>query len=306
LKRPKVVVICGPTGIGKTSVGIHLAKRFQAEIISADSMQIYRQMNIGTAKPTAPEQAAIPHHLIDVLDPDEPCDAARFADMARRRITELHRRAVTPFMVGGTGLYIKATLQGIFTSAQTDIEIRERWFQAADDHGVQYLYEVLQQQDPETAKKLHPHDRYRIIRALEVQEATGLSISEHHRRHAFSNRPFEALKIGLRIDRETLYDRINRRVDHMVADGLVQEVRELLRQGYTPEMKSMQSIGYRHVTAYLTGRTNWNETLRTLKRDTRRFAKRQLTWFNADPEIVWSSPGKLDELEGLIEKFLVS
>jgi len=218
--KPKVIVICGPTGIGKTSVGIRLAEKLGGEIISADSMQIFRYMDIGTAKPTADEQNRVIHHLIDIVDPDEDFDAVRFAEIARDRVMQLHHRGVMPVVVGGTGLYIKALLQGLFQSNPVDPQIRERLSQEAAENGSISLHDRLKQVDPDTANRLHPNDAYRIIRALETIESTGRSITEHHQDHGFADEPFHALKIGLQMDRQKLYDRIDQRVNLMIDAGL--------------------------------------------------------------------------------------
>ena len=303
-QKPKVIVICGPTGVGKTSVAIETAEVFNGEIISADSMQIYRHMNIGTAKPTLYEQSCIPHHMIDIVDPDEPFNAAEYAKMAYEIMLKLHGHGIIPFVVGGTGLYIKALIHGLFSDGQVDPRIRKHLKDTAAIHGPEFLYHRLIECDPETAKKIHPNDTHRIIRALEVLEITGKSISKYHREHRFTDKPFKVLKIGLHMDREVLYNRINRRVDTMMAAGLVDEVKGLLGMNYTKDLKSMQSIGYRHVVDFIEGSLSWDETIRTLKRDTRRYAKRQLTWYKADSEIVWIEPDRLSDIRRIIKSFL--
>ena len=302
--KPKVIIICGPTGVGKTAVGIQLAEKLDGEIISADSMQIYRCMDIGTAKPTADEQSRIPHHMIDIVDPDENFDAVRFAEMARDKVMQLHQRGVMPLVVGGTGLYIKALLQGLFQSNPVDPKTRERLMKEAVENGSGILYDRLKRVDPDTADRLHPNDSHRIIRALETIESTGRSISEHQQAHGFADEPFNALKICLQIDRQKLYDRIDQRVDFMIEAGFVDEVKKLLGMGYSADLKSMQSIGYRHMADFLEGRLSWDECVRTLKRDTRRFAKRQFTWFGADQQIQWYEPDQLNEIVRLVEGFL--
>jgi tRNA dimethylallyltransferase len=303
IKKPKVIVICGPTGVGKTAVGIQVAETLGGEIISADSMQIYRYMDIGTAKPTVDEQNRIFHHLIDIVDPDEDFDAVRFAKMAREKVLQLHHRDVLPVVVGGTGLYIKALLQGLFQSNPADPIIRERLMKEAAENGSSRLHDRLQQVDPDTAERLHPNDSYRIVRALETIESTGRSISDHHQDHGFADEPFQALKICLQMDRQKLYDRIDQRVDLMIEAGLVDEVQKLLGMGYTADLKSMQSIGYRHMVDVIEGRLSRDEGVRTLKRDTRRYAKRQFTWFGADQEIHWYEPGQLNDIIRLMKGF---
>ena len=302
--KPKVIIICGPTGIGKTTVGIKLAEKFGGEIVGADSMQIYRHMDIGTAKPTREERRKVSHHMVDIVDPDEDFDAVQFSERARATITELNRQGRLSFVVGGTGLYIKALLHGFFQSEPVDPKIRNRLKQELEQSGSGFLYERLVQVDPVTAGRLHPNDSYRILRALETIASSGKSISKHHLDHGFDEDPFHALRIGLRIDRAKLYARIDQRVDAMIQAGLIEEVTKLLAMGYSAGLKPMQSIGYRHVIGFLEGSLPWDECLRTLKRDTRRFAKRQFTWFGADPQIIWYEPDQLNEIIRLVEGFL--
>ena len=302
--KPKIVIICGPTGIGKTTVAIDLARHFKGQIIGADSMQVYKYMDIGTAKPTAAEQAHVVHHMVDFVELDESFDAAQYAARAREKIIELDQQHITPFVVGGTGLYIKALLYGLFDEKVSDPEIRDRLKAEADTHGIQILYERLGQRDPETAERLHPNDTYRILRALEVIEATGQSISKHHKKHGFFDQPFESLKIGLKMDRALLYERIDRRVDAMISAGFLDEVKGLMTRGYSKDLKPMQSIGYRHMVDYIEGRLSWQECVRTLKRDHRRYAKRQLTWFGADSEIIWKAPVQVEALKRIVVNFI--
>jgi tRNA dimethylallyltransferase len=302
--KPNIIVICGPTALGKTSMAIELAAMFNGEIIGADSMQIYRYMDIGTAKPSSAEQSRIPHHMIDIIDPDQHFDAQRYAQMAHDKIMELVPRDTVPFVVGGTGLYIKALVHGMFKAAPPDPEVRSRLKEQAENHGIEFLYKQLALCDPDAAKKIHPCDTYRVIRALEIYKLTGKTISEYHRAHRFRDMPYRVLKIGLHLDREQLYDRINHRVDTMIGAGFVEEVRDLLGRGYPPDLKSMQSIGYRHLVDYIAERLEWEQALQTMQRDTRRYAKRQMTWFKADPQIAWHTPGQLENMRRIIEKFL--
>ena len=301
---PKVIVICGPTALGKTSTAIYLAEHFHGEIIGADSMQIYRYMDIGTAKPTVDEQARIKHHMIDFIDPDEHFDARKYATLSREKVMELHGQKIIPFVVGGTGLYIKAFLHGLFETEGPDSDIRRRLKAEVQAYGSAYLYKRLCRQDPDTAQKIHHNDTYRIMRALEVYALTGKSLAELHHAHRFKDSPFAVLKIGLYIHRKKLYDRINSRVEMMIKSGFVNEVKRLLTMGYSPNLKSMQSIGYRHIVNFIQGHCTWDETVRTLKRDTRRYAKRQMTWFKADPEVIWKEPDALESIKELIKKFL--
>jgi len=302
--KPKIIIICGPTALGKTSMAINLAGTFNGEIIGADSMQIYRYMDIGTAKPTTDEQSCVAHHMIDLVDPDEHFDARQFAEMGHENIMKLYARGVTPFIVGGTGLYIKVLVNGLFKAGQSDTHMRNRLKEQARIYGADFLHKRLSLHDPDTAERIHPNDTYRIIRALEVYELTGKTITAFQREHGFKDNRFRMLKIGLHINREVLYDRINHRADAMIDSGFLDEVQGLLDMGYRDDLKSMRSIGYRHLVDFIKGRCSWDETMRTLKRDTRRYAKRQLTWFKADPTIVWREPGQLKEIRRLIKKFL--
>jgi tRNA dimethylallyltransferase len=285
--KPKIVIICGPTGIGKTSLAIQLAQYFGGEIISADSMQIYQYMDIGTAKPTPDERAMVRHHLIDIVEPDQSFDAARFSSLAHEVIQTLHKRHLLPLIAGGTGLYIKALVHGLFRSRSADPEILRQLGENARQFGSQALYDRLLECDPQAAEKIHPNDTFRIIRALEVFQSTCKPISAYQRRHQFADQPYHVLKMGLYMPREALYNRINHRVDRMLADGLLDEVRKLLDTGYDASLKSMQAIGYRHMLQYLSGELDWDEAVRTMKRDTRRYAKRQMTWFRKDSAIEW-------------------
>ena len=299
-----IVVICGPTGVGKTSAAVEMAEFFNGQIISADSMQIYRYMDIGTAKPTYEEQARVTHHMIDIVDPGEHFDAAMFAEIAGEKIRQLHKQGVVPFIAGGTGLYIKTLIHGIFPSVPVDPGIRMKLKKEASAEDIGFLYERLSKCDPGTAGKIHPNDTYRIIRALEVFETTGKTISECHHEHRFANKRFRVLKIGLHMNRESLYEHINTRVDAMTETGFADEVRNLLNMGYQPDLKSMQSIGYRHITGYIRGKLSWEEAMQTLKQDTRRYAKRQMTWFRTDSEIVWTEAGEYGKIKELINSFL--
>ena len=302
-EKPKVIIICGPTGIGKTSVAIKIAEAVNGEIISADSMQIYRHMDIGTAKPTPAEQDRARHHMIDIVNPDEHFDAALFSGIAHDKVLNLDARRIVPIVAGGTGLYIKALIHGLFGADPADPDIRTKLKGEVDAHGAGFLYERLAESDPDAVGRIHPNDTYRIIRALELTEATGKTISKHHGKHRFADKRFTVLKIGLQMEREALYDRINQRVDVMIEKGLVDEVSGLLERGYSQDLKSMKSIGYRHMVDFIKGRVSIDETIRTLKRDTRRYAKRQMTWFNADPEIVWTKPDQVEDIMLRVKDF---
>jgi tRNA dimethylallyltransferase len=302
--KPKIIVICGPTGIGKTTMAIRVAEAFTGEIVGADSMQIYRYMDIGTAKPTPDETSRITHHMIDVADPSDFFDAARYVRMARPCVQKLIQNNVLPVVAGGTGLYIKALLHGLSKAAMTDPVVKNRLKKEAETCGSHFLHERLTDCDPIAARRIHPNDSFRIIRALEVFEMTGRPMSSVQAAHQFDDNPFDALNIGLFMDRTALYARIDQRVETMITAGLIDEVQGLLDSGYDPKAKAMQSIGYRHVIAYLAGQIDKNEAIRTLKRDTRRYAKRQQTWFKADRDMIWMAPDDWDAIHGRVRSFL--
>jgi tRNA dimethylallyltransferase len=300
---PRVAVLVGPTAVGKTALALDLAEALHAEIVNADSMQVYCELDIGTAKPTALERARVRHHLVDVAHPDEPYDAARFAQEGRAVIAELHRQGVAPLVVGGTGLYIKALLAGLFHQEEAVHEVRPRLARELTTQGLPALWARLACLDPATARRLPPGDTYRILRALEVVEATGRPLSELHAAHRFQDCPYVALKLGLDLPREELYRRIEARVEAMLSEGWLEEVRHLLTR-YSPEIKPLQALGYRSLVAFLEGRLSLEEAIDLAKKDTRRYAKRQLTWFRADPEVRWFHPSQRVEMLGTLNDFL--
>ncbi len=302
--KSKLIVICGPTGSGKTGFAINLARQFNGEIVGADSVQIYRHMDIGTAKPTPAEQAAAPHHMIDIVDPDRAFDAAAYANMAAGIIRRIIARGRTVFVVGGTGFYIKALIHGLFDQGPSDPAVRRRLKQQAESEGTAVLTRRLQKIDSAAAERIHPNDTYRIIRALEVFEVTGEPLTIFQQRHGFREKRFTPLNIGLSWPRPVLYDRINRRVDMMMSQGFEDEVRQLLAGGYGSDLKSMQSLGYRHLAAVIRGDAELADALVTLKRDHRRYAKRQLTWFGAQTSVHWLSPDQTAMAGELIGAFL--
>jgi tRNA dimethylallyltransferase len=287
IERPRVVIILGPTGVGKSRLAIELAEELGGEIVSADSMQVYRHMDIGTAKPTLDEQKRVRHHLIDLVTPDQPFHAGLYRTLGRRTIDQLYRDGRPIWVVGGTGLYIKTLTQGLFTSPQIDPVVRERLKQEAMEKGGEVLYQRLKRVDPKTASILHPRDLFRTIRALEVFDSTGIPISFYREQHRFGERPYLTYKIGLEMNREKLYRRIEQRVNQMIERGFLQEVRGLMEKGYGPTLKPMQSLGYKQIVQFLSKKIEWTEAVRQIKRNTRHYAKRQWTWFKADPEVYW-------------------
>jgi tRNA dimethylallyltransferase len=287
MEKQRMVVILGPTASGKTDLAIRLAESLDGEIVNADSMQIYRGMDIGTAKPSMELRHRVPHHLVDIADPDQEFSASDFRREAAKAIADITGRGKRVFIVGGTGLYIKALLQGLADSPSGAGEVRRELEEEARLHGNEALLGELARVDPLTAERLHPNDLVRIIRALEVYRMTGSPISEQRSGHGFSGHYYCALKLGLTVERRELYERIDRRVERMMGDGLVAEVRTLLEHGFSPRLKAMRSIGYRQICAYLAGEYSLDEGVRLIQRDTRRYAKRQLTWFKNDNEINW-------------------
>ena len=306
MKKPKLVAIVGPTATGKTSLGLSLAVKFHGEIISADSVQVYRGLDIGTAKPTMDERRLVPHHLIDILDPDEEYSAALFRSHADRVIRRLDQERTPAFLAGGTGLYLKVLTRGLFHGPGGDPGLRSSLRQRAAAEGGEGLHRELETVDPAAAARIHPHDTFRVIRALEVCAQTQRPISQFQGEHGFRENPYSVLKIGLFCEREELYARIESRVEKMVERGWVEEVRSLLSRGYSPALRSMRSLGYRHIVSYLQGEIDFPRAVLWTKRDTRRYAKRQVTWFKSDPEIRWF-PAEQDregEVGSAVEEFL--
>ena len=281
---PPLVILAGPTASGKSSLSIELAIRISAEIVNADSMQVYRLMEIGTAKPTLEERRTVPHHLIDLANPDEPFDAARYVRAAGPVIEEILGRGRIPLVVGGTGLYIRALTRGLCQGPPPDPEVKRKLIAAEKSKGLGELYLDLLRIDPESAARIHRNDRQRIIRALEVFYTGGVRLSVLQDRHGFREQLRPAIKVFINRDRKLLYDRIDRRVDRMIEAGLKDEVQGLLAIGYSAGLKSMQSIGYRQMSAHIAGEISMQEAAARIKRETRRYAKRQITWFRAEPE----------------------
>ena len=287
MKKP-LIVLTGPTAVGKTSLSIALARAVEGEIISADSMQGYKHMDIGAAKIKKEEMEGIPHYLIDVLEPDEEFHVVRFQEMAKEAMKEIYSKGKIPILTGGTGFYIQAVVKDIDFSQDTEkSSVRERLENLAQEKGGEYLHELLAQRDPESAEKIHPNNIKRVIRALEYYELTGEKISLHNEREGEKVSPYNTAYFVLSDHRERLYEKIDRRVDQMLDEGLVEEVRRLAQMGYTRDMVSMQGLGYKEILAYLEGEYSLEEAVYVLKRDTRHFAKRQLTWFRREKDVIW-------------------
>ncbi|MHB1653099.1 MAG: tRNA (adenosine(37)-N6)-dimethylallyltransferase MiaA [Desulfitobacteriaceae bacterium] len=300
--RPLVVIV-GPTAVGKSTLGLDLAQAIEGEIISGDSVQVYRMLDIGSAKTPLKERRGIPHHLMDFLDPTEPFSVALFRESAFLFIQEIRRRRRAPIMVGGTGLYVRSILDPYSFYESGSEKLRQEWQDYLLHNGKECLHEALKIRDPVSAAHLHPNDIMRIIRALEVYELTGHTLSSQKEFNDSDYAPLDStiVYIGLTAPREFIYEKINSRCEEMLEQGLVEETLELLKRGYSWRIKPLQSIGYRHVVWYLRGLVTRWEMLRLMQRDTRHFAKRQLTWFRRDPRITWYDITRLSREEILAQ-----
>ena len=293
-KKP-LIILTGPTAVGKTKTSIGLAKAIGGEIISADSMQVYRHMDIGSAKITKEEMADVPHYLIDVLEPEEEFHVVRFQQMAKAAMTDIYSRGKIPIIVGGTGFYIQALLYDIdFTENEGDSVYREKLEALAKEKGAAYLHGQLAMVDPKSAEEIHANNIKRVIRALEFYHQTGQKISEHNERERQKESPYQFCYFVLNDRRECLYERIDQRVDQMIRNGLVQEVQTLKERGCTKQMVSMQGLGYKEIFSYLEGGCSLEEAVYIIKRDTRHFAKRQLTWFKRERDVIWVQKDELN------------
>jgi len=288
MQKKPLLVILGPTAVGKTEVAIEVARKLDCEIISADSMQIYRHMDIGTAKPSRAEQKGVKHHMIDVVDPDHEFSVADFQSMAKQCMEDIRSRHKTPLISGGTGLYVNSVCYNYtFSESEKDAALREQLKNQALEYGNEFLYTRLEKLDPEAAKKIHPNNLRRIIRALEVCIRTGNTFSSYEEKTKKQKGYYDLFMFGLTRPRDELYRRINERVLRMIDNGLVEEVKKLLEMGYSRKLNSMQGLGYRQITDYLDGKITLDEAICLISRDTRHYAKRQYTWFLRDKNIVW-------------------
>lgn len=303
-KKP-LIILTGPTAVGKTSLSIRLAKAVDGEIISADSMQVYKYMDIGTAKITSEEMAGVTHYLISEFYPDEEFSVVKFQQYAKRYIESIHKRNKIPILVGGTGFYIQSILYDIdFEKNDQDKTYREELEVLAKSRGGAYLHELLAKLDPLSAEAIHPNNVKRIIRALEYFKQTGKPISIHNSEQRKKNSPYNYNYFVLNKDRDKLYDNINRRVDIMINDGLLEEVRLLKNMGYTRDLVSMQGLGYKEILDYIEGRSSLDQAIEILKRDTRHYAKRQLTWFKREKEVIWVNKDDFEDEDLIIEYLL--
>lgn len=299
----KLLVILGPTGVGKTQVSLKLADILDGEIVSFDSRQIYKFMDIGTAKPTKEERERVPHHLVDLISPDKRFTSADYGKKARDVINEIKGRDKQPIAVGGSGLYLKALIEGFFLGPPADQKIRDRLQKEAQEQGEPHLYNRLKEVDPQSAERIHPHDLVRIIRALEVYELTGKCMTYWQQEGSYEPFLMNFIKIGLTLDRKRLYQRINQRVEEMIARGLLDEVASLKNKGYSPELKAFKSVGYQELFAYLEGELDFSIAIEQIKLNTRHYAKRQLTWFRKDKEITWLDVSENNLVEMILDIF---
>ncbi|WP_425060947.1 tRNA dimethylallyltransferase [Sporomusa carbonis] len=296
----RLIVVIGPTAVGKTKLSIDLAQRLGSEIISGDSMLVYRGMDIGTAKPDMLERSGVVHHMIDILDPCQEFNVVDFQHHARKLITQINNRGLIPILAGGTGLYVRALLEGYqFSPAPSDETIRQKLTGMAEQYGNQFLHNMLAQVQPETAARLHPNDLRRIIRALEVYYLSGETVSQD--KTATNELLYDAAVIGLNLNRASLYARINQRVDIMLEQGLVDEVSKLLKQGVPPDCQAMHGIGYKEIVEYLNEGKDLFTVIENVKQATRNFAKRQLTFFRRMPYITWFNIDDFDNYDKLLE-----
>lgn len=304
MKRP-LIILAGPTAVGKTALSVRLAKAAGAEIISADSMQVYKGMDIGSAKIRPEETEGVPHYLVDVLEPEEEFNVVRFQQMALEAAEKIYARGRIPLIVGGTGFYIQALLYDIdFTENDGDTAIRRSLEQTAAEKGGEYLHELLQKADPEAALQIHPNNVKRILRALEFYQQTGKKISEHNQQERAKESPYNFAYFVLNDERSRLYERIDRRVDLMMEQGLLDEVRSLKERGVKKESTAMQGLGYKELYSFLDGEISLEEAVRIIKRDTRHFAKRQITWFKRERDVIWADRSVIGSEDAVLDFML--
>lgn len=304
MKKP-LIILTGPTAVGKTELSIELARAVDGEIISADSMQVYKHMDIGSAKITERDMQGIKHYLIDELEPWEEFNVVRFKQYADKYIKEIYKKGKIPILTGGTGFYIQAVLYDIdFTETKEDTSYREELESLAAEYGPKYLHDLLKEVDQESAKQIHYNNIKRVIRALEYNKQTGLKISDHNREEREKESPYDFKYFVLNDDRKLLYERIDKRIDIMLEKGLVDEVKKLKAMGCTKDMVSMQGLGYKEILSYLDGDISLDEAVYILKRDTRHFAKRQLTWFRRERSVIWVNKNEFGSDKGLILDFI--
>ena len=305
MKKP-IVVLTGPTAVGKTELSIQLAKVIGGEIISADSMQVYKHMDVGSAKITPEEMDGVRHYLVDELEPFDEFHVVKFQEYAQKYLHEIYAHGKIPIIAGGTGFYIQALLNDIdFTEQESDSAYRKELEALAEEHGNQYLHDRLKEVDPESAEAIHPNNRKRVIRALEFYQETGRKISEHNAKEQMRTSPYNFAYFVLNDERSHLYKRIDARVDKMIEDGLEAEVRRLKEMGCTKDMVAMQGIGYKEMLSYLDGSYSLEEAVYIIKRETRHFAKRQITWFKRERDVIWLNKNEFDYKNEAILAYMI-
>lgn len=299
----KVIVIAGPTASGKTYLSLKIAEQLPVEIISADSRQLYKHLDIGTAKPPKENLKKIKHHLIDEFEPGEDYNVSRFEKDALKLIDEISERGNIPLIVGGSGLYIKGLVDGIFDTVDTDEDYRNELYQLKEKYGNEYLYNMLKKVDEQSAAKMLPQNWKRIMRALEVYHLTGRTIEEHQKEYK-RDVDFDFIQYGLNWQREVLYKKIDKRVDEMIEEGLIGEVQKILSMGYDKKLNALNTVGYKEIILYIEGEITLERAVELIKRNTRRYAKRQMTWFNADKRIKWINISSIKDLNDAAEKII--
>ena len=305
MDQKPLIILTGPTSVGKTALSIKLAKAVNGEIVSADSMQVYKSMDIGTAKITKAEMCDVPHYLIDEFEPDEEFSVVKFQEYAKKYINQIYEKGKIPILVGGTGFYIQAVLYDIdFTSNETDITYRKELEQLAEEQGGEYLHQMLDRIDPGSAASIHPNNIKRVIRALEYSKLTGEKISVHNEEQKEKKSPYQYCYFVLTKNRSELYETINSRVDIMLQMGLLEEVKALAVKGYSRNLVSMQGLGYKELFAYLDGEYTLEDAVSILKRDTRHYAKRQITWFKREKDVIWIDKDEFQNEEDILSFML--
>jgi tRNA dimethylallyltransferase len=303
--KPKILAILGPTAVGKSKLGIRVAREIDGEIVNADSLQVYKYLDVGTAKSSKEEQEEIPHHLIDLVDPDKEFNAGMYRKAAREAIEKLYKTGSRIILVGGTYLYVRVLLYGLIDGISANREIRDELRRLKSELGISHVYGKLKLLDPDTANRIHPNDYVRIERALEAYYITGAKMSELQEKHGFGEDEYEILKIGIFEEREILRKKIDKRVNTMIQEGLVDEVKKLRDMGFGKGLKPMHSIGYRQINQYLDGEVTFDKAIELIKRDTKRLAKRQMTWLRTDKGIHWYRiPEDLDKIMNAVRIFL--
>lgn len=301
-KKYKLLVLTGPTAIGKTDISLDVARKINGEIISADSMQVYKYMDIGTSKIRSCEMDNIPHHMLDIVSPDEDFTVSNYKNRVTDHIKKINEDGKVPILVGGTGLYINSIVYHLkFTKVKSNEKLREEYNKLVNKHGSRYLHDKLYEVDPISAKRIHENDIQRIVRALEIFHETGKPMSSHNKNFREKNNQYNLSMFALNMDRKKLYSRINKRVNMMLDTGLIEEVQGLMDRGYNRKLVSMQGIGYKEIISYLEGEVGIDEAINTLKRNTRRYAKRQLTWFRRDSRINWINIDEFNNRDEIVD-----